>query len=136
MLSWIDLRGKERRSLQKQYHDRRAGEELSTLTPGQVVRVQDKSSGRWNPAVVSKVREEPRSYEVQTLDGTTLRRNRSHIRESVENTPVTANAPLAVIPEQVSNTPVKMQNRNLPEHFETSVRVPQRIVTMWQNLCK
>ena len=39
----------------------------------------------------------------------------------MENTPVTANTPLAVIPEQVSNTPVKMQQKkNLPEHFGTS----------------
>ena len=65
----------------KESHDRRAGNDLPPLYVGQPVRVLHPRDHTWIPAKVSKVCEEPRSYEVSTPNGGILRRNRSHLRE-------------------------------------------------------
>lgn len=59
--------------------------ELPPLIRGQRVRVLDQASRTWIPATVTRVLDQPRSYEVATPNGSTLRRNRSHLRE-VPNT--------------------------------------------------
>ena len=65
----------------KDNYDQHAGSELSPLHDGQRVRVQNPDTHIWEPAVVTKVRNEPKSYEVTTPNGSVLRRNRAHIRE-------------------------------------------------------
>ncbi|XP_037075849.1 uncharacterized protein K02A2.6-like, partial [Pollicipes pollicipes] len=51
----------ERQTTQKACHDRHATE-LSTLSPGQPIRVQHPQSGRWEPATIVDQWPEPRSY--------------------------------------------------------------------------
>ena len=69
----------ERQQSMKYYHDRNA-HDLSPLATGQHVRTQDQRTKKWFPGIVSYKRPEPRSYEVQTQYGSTLHRNRCHLR--------------------------------------------------------
>ena len=70
-----------RRDDMKRNHDQQAGPPLPPLYVGQKVRALDTPSKSWIPGEITKVRQEPRSYEVRTPNGNTLRRNRSHLRE-------------------------------------------------------
>ncbi len=72
-----------RQEVMKKYHDRKS-RDLPPLYPDQPIRVQDQKSKKWVPATVSRVRPEPRSYDVRMQNGTTLRRNRRHIRSTAE----------------------------------------------------
>ena len=67
-----------------QYNKTAAPNDLPPLYPGQDVRVFDKTSKTWSPATVITRCPEPRSYTVQTNNGTTVRRNRVHLRECPE----------------------------------------------------
>ncbi|XP_014668373.1 PREDICTED: uncharacterized protein K02A2.6-like [Priapulus caudatus] len=80
----IMQRLQDRQVLQKQYHDQKSGGSLAPLTPGQFVRIQEESTSKWQPAVVTEKLTAPRSYEIKTTNGSTLRRNRRHIRETPE----------------------------------------------------
>ena len=72
---------KEKQQKMKTNHDKYAGPDLSSLYEGQRVRILNPDTKAWDPAVVTKVCKEPRSYEVKTPNGSVLRRNRSHIRD-------------------------------------------------------
>ena len=76
----VVTRLQQRQSDQKYYHDQKAGTELPSLVPGQTVGIQDHNR-RWSPAVVQNIRSEPRSYDVETGNGSLLRRNRHQLRE-------------------------------------------------------
>ena len=66
----------------KTYHDKSSRKtDLSPMFVGQKVRILDKVNKTWCPATITKKYDQPRSYIVQTPNGTTLRRNRSHLRE-------------------------------------------------------
>ncbi|XP_061128337.1 uncharacterized protein K02A2.6-like [Syngnathus typhle] len=65
-------------SRHKQRYDQRA-KQLPVLTPGDTVHMQTRRG--WEPAVVIRQRDEPRSYTVQTPAGRTRRRNRRHLRK-------------------------------------------------------
>ena len=82
----------ERQSAQKMYSDKKS-RDLPPLMPGQVVRVENQSTGKWDKAEVIDKCDEPRSYFLKTPEGQTLRRNRVHIREGVQ--PATQNASFA-----------------------------------------
>ena len=71
----------QRQENMKHNHDLHGGRDLPPLHVGQKVRVLNPKDNTWLPAEVSKVRQEPRSYEVATPNGSILRRNRSHLRE-------------------------------------------------------
>jgi transposase InsO family protein len=71
----------EKKGRMKSDHDKKAGQELPPLYMGQKVRVLNDNNKMWEPAQVTLVCKEPRSYEVTTPNGSTRRRNRSHIRE-------------------------------------------------------
>ena len=75
----ISQRLMERQQSMKYYHDGNA-QDLSPLATGQHVRIQDQRTKKWFPGTVSCKRPEPRSYEVQTQNGSTLRHNRCHLR--------------------------------------------------------
>ena len=64
---------------QKQYYNRHA-KQLSDLLPGQSVRFQ--IGKQWKPAVVTSISSEPRSYNIQILNGQSYRRNRRHLMPS------------------------------------------------------
>lgn len=69
----------------KEYYDQGA-RDLPELPPEQQVLIQDPQPHTWGKAVVQDKCPEPRSYLVTTEEGTTLRRNRKHIRaEPAEN---------------------------------------------------
>ena len=56
------------------------------LESGQQVRLYNKRSKRWEPAVVTGRADTPRSFIVQRVDGgMPLKRNRVHLRPSVED---------------------------------------------------
>ena len=69
----------ERQQSMKYYYDRNA-HDISPLTTGQPVRIQDQATKKWLPGTVICTRPEPRSSEVQTQSGSILRRNRRHLR--------------------------------------------------------
>ena len=64
----------------KFYHDKKAGPEKEIMKPGNQVKVH--LQGKWRRAVVNKYLPEPRSYQVETDDGTRYRRNRMHINRN------------------------------------------------------
>ena len=66
---------------QKAYHDRQA-RNLPALEKGEFVRMR--VGKQWKPAIVTKNANEPRSYLVQTPEGKTYRRNRSHLMKTKE----------------------------------------------------
>jgi RNase H-like domain found in reverse transcriptase/Reverse transcriptase (RNA-dependent DNA polymerase)/Integrase zinc binding domain len=74
---WKTLQNKQ--LMQKEYYDN-GSKPLIPLTPGQPVLIE-KSKRSWIPGTVLEPDNTPRSYKVQTPEGTTLRRsNRSHLR--------------------------------------------------------
>ena len=66
-----------------EYHDQHM-RTLSGILPGQHVRVQDHVSRLWKPATVVERAHTPRSYLIEKEDGSQLRRNRQHLRETAE----------------------------------------------------
>ena len=66
---------------QKAYHDRQVPN-LPALEKGEFVRMR--VGKQWKPAIVTKNANEPRSYLVQTPEGKTYRRNRSHLMNTKE----------------------------------------------------
>lgn len=67
-----------RQTSQKKYHDRHA-HDLAALQKGQHILMKKEEQGRWIPATVLNEASEPRSYMVQTPNGTMYRRNRRHL---------------------------------------------------------
>ena len=70
----------QRRDRMIRDHDRRAGPELPVLHAGQRVRILNKVTHLWSPGEIVTKCAEPRSYIVQTPNGTRLRRTRAHLR--------------------------------------------------------
>ena len=50
------------------------------LCLGQNVMIQDPTSKRWSPAVITRLCKEPRSYQVTTKDGVTYRKMPAHLK--------------------------------------------------------
>ena len=53
---------------------------LHDLCLGQNVMMQDPTSKRWSPVVITKLCKEPRSYQVTTKDGVTYRKMLAHLK--------------------------------------------------------
>ena len=102
------------RKQQEQYN--RSAVSLKSLSPGQSVQLQNKSTGQWDPAIVQK-KDSPRSYTVQTPDGGNYRRNRIHLRES------TVSNPSALTSESTTPTTLPSDRTDEPstpgEHYTT-----------------
>lgn len=79
----ILARLQERQDKQKANYDQHA-RDLPPLIPGESVVVQNQGTNQWTPATVTRVCEEPRSYIVESKDGSVLRRNRKHIRSEAQ----------------------------------------------------
>ncbi len=71
----------KRTTIMKTHHDRCSGRDLPPLFRGQCVRVLDKERRTWHPGTIVEKCMEPKSYLVQTPNGNTIRRTRSHLRE-------------------------------------------------------
>ena len=67
----------QRQARQKHWYDRTA-KPLSKLRPNDVVRYPENKS--WEPAVVVGKHTSPCSYHIKTAQGTSLRRNRRHLK--------------------------------------------------------
>ena len=66
----------------KDHHDQSSRQvDLPPLYTGQRVRILDKTTKTWCPGTVVEKCQEARSYIVETLNGTRVRRNRSHLRD-------------------------------------------------------
>lgn len=75
---------KEKQKHEKEIFDRHA-KHLPPLLPGEIIRMQHgKDGNRWTPAIVKDVHHSPRSYIVESEDGTTYRRNRRHLLKTRE----------------------------------------------------
>lgn len=75
----------QKQHLQKEYFNRQA-KPLTPISEGDVVRVINQTNGTWEPAVVKSKLRSPRSFHVQTQQGT-LRRNRKHLLKTRESPP-------------------------------------------------
>ena len=88
-----------RQQKQKMYHDR-TSKPLPTLKEGDVVRVQH--NGNWARGEVSQVHSAPRSYIVNTEEGSALRRNRRDLIQTKEDPPL-GRPPMEDFTAQVSD---------------------------------
>ena len=70
----------KRQEKQKEDFDRKGVHPLPPLIVGQKVTTLDYRTGRWTPATVVEKCPEPRSYRIQTPNGSVFRRNRRHMR--------------------------------------------------------
>ncbi len=89
---------------QKKYFDQKSGNTLPKLKEGEKVRVQI-TDKEWQPAIVKRKLEAPRSYIVQTPEGRAYRRNRKFIRTSKESDHVFQPKPrrLSALPKVLEN---------------------------------
>ena len=99
---------RDRQVSQKSTYDSRVGAELPQLYAGQHVRFQYQPSGNWMPARIVRETDEPRSYLLETSNGTLLRRSRHHIAETP---PLRA----PVVEQQQSPRRVRFLEDALPE---------------------
>ena len=80
---FISQREKQQQK-QKLYHDQSA-KPLPELHDGESVRIKKSPEAKWEPAIVLRAKyQTPRSYLVQTSDGTVYRRNRRHLLKTKE----------------------------------------------------
>ncbi len=117
-----------RQDSMKHYHDRKA-RDLPPLYPEQQIRVLDQKSKKWVPATVSRVRPEPRSYDIVTRDGVTLRRNRRHLRSTAEpriapNEPFDDELDAPSIPQRPAGVPAAAPSQARPAHRPTAAEPP------------
>eukprot|EP00914_Ancora_sagittata_P015747 GHVO01031322.1.p2 GENE.GHVO01031322.1~~GHVO01031322.1.p2 ORF type:complete len:127 (-),score=7.59 GHVO01031322.1:405-785(-) len=116
----------EKKNNQAYHHDRTAGPTLAPLYPGQAVRTLEPRTGTWQPATVIDRAPEPRSYNVETQNGTEVRRNRAHLRPAADE----AGPPVPVdVDEQPDDDPPERGNN--PEgpyvtRFGRTIKPPQR----------
>ena len=91
---------------------------LKPLKPGDVVRVQRKWG--WDPAIVQRTHESPRSYVIQH-EGGELRRNRRHLRRTREQPPL-------ILPQM--DDPDAREGNALQMPVPPDVPSPQRVVAV------
>ena len=80
----IKARLEEHSEAMERHYGRNARED--DLPPLHNVRVLDKPSKTWYQGTVTQRCEEPRSYIITTAGGSKVRRNRRHLRETIETT--------------------------------------------------
>ena len=80
----INAKLQTRQEKQKSQYDK-TSKHLPVIRPDDPVRVLNPHSHKWEPSIVKCHAETPRSYVVDMADGSTRRRNRSHIRPTGEN---------------------------------------------------
>ena len=108
----------QRQDTLKHHHDRTA-HDLPPLVPGQLVRVQDHTSGHWLPATTREQCPEPLSYIVETPNVGVLRRNRRHLMD-VEPKRVPSSDEMKAVPDDFSTvTPMgSKQHQPLPDKLK------------------
>ena len=80
----INAKLQTRQEKQNSQYDK-TSKHLPVICPDDPVRVLNPHSHKWKPGIVKCHAETPRSYVDDMADGSTRRRNRSHIRPTGEN---------------------------------------------------
>ena len=70
----------KKKKKEKQYYDKHCGKELPSLHTGDVIRMQ--KGRKWEPATVLYKHQSPRSYVVETPEGSRYRRNRRQLHST------------------------------------------------------
>ena len=105
-------RMQERQTEMKHQHDKTSRkEDLPSLYTGQAVSSLHHQKKTWCPGKIVSKCDEPRSYVVETPNGTRLRRNRAHLRELVASPAKTVRfsdeptRPMQIVQHHVSDQP-------------------------------
>lgn len=128
----------EKNKMKKQKYYNRGAKPLSVLQPGSMVRVKDNNTP-WEPAVVVRKHEAPRSYIVKRR-GNEIRRNRRHLLPTSEPPPICDDAQVEFdLPEPQVHLPVCAPPRpttppdaetNYPPDQSVQLRRPRRQVVL------
>ena len=70
----------KKKEKEKQYYDKHCGKELPSLHTSDVIRMQ--KGRKWEPATVLYKHQSPRSYVVETPEGSRYRRNRRQLHST------------------------------------------------------
>ena len=104
-------RMQERQTEMKDQHKTSQKENLPSLYTGQAVRILHHQMNTWCPGKIVSKCDEPRSYVVESPNGTRLRRNRAHLRELVASPAKTVRfsdepaRPMQIVQQHVSDQP-------------------------------
>ena len=109
--------------LRRNFYDRNS-KELPPLTPGESIRIRQEKV--WEPAVVTATHCAPRSYHVMTQDGQVYRRNRKHLRKTLEFPPPITPLPLE---DQLANRSTTMPHSQDPAEQASSALQPEAVST-------
>lgn len=112
---------KERQLKQKQYFDRGA-KRLPLLMEGEKVRVRVRDN--WQPAVVVREHNNPRSLIIQTEDGNNYRRNRRHLLKTRELTFPPQQSEDVIDYEPLTCTATKTERTLTPSQVQNPVASP------------
>ena len=93
----------------KAYYDH-GTKELAPLKPGDTVMVQSHDLD-WSPGTIVSATEEPRSYIVQTTEGTRYRRNRRFIRKMPNKSVCTDTTDFNIEPQRQTEIPDNCHSR-------------------------
>ena len=105
----------------KTHHDQSSRHvDLPPLFKGQKVRILDKTSKTWCPGTVLEKCQEPRSYLVETPNGTRVRRNRSHLRDMTVQT-----RSVSFADEEVNDHPNSHAEHYPPHSTDNETRLMQ-----------
>ena len=116
-----------RQSTMKSSYDRHAGESLPPLHKGQNIRVLDKASKTGIPGEVTGYSGEPRSYNVRTNQGSSIRRIRGDLREAPQQDCAdTGNRRGVTTQTHPRPTPLETPSAIRPEHDPTTDREAER----------
>ena len=122
----------QRQEYQKMYYDLQGTKELPPLNSGDPVMLQDALSMQWKPGTVVTPSKEPRSYVVQTTDGTRYRRNRKFLRKLAKPIIVPSEEPAEVPDTQTDVEPPPTQQDKDDEHeprrSPREIKKPNRLI--------
>ena len=105
----------------KTHHDQTSRHvDLPPLYKGQKVRILDKTSKTWCPGTVLEKCQGPRSYLVETPNGTRVRRNRSHLRDMTVQT-----RSVSFADEEVNDHPNSHAEHSPPHSTDNETRLMQ-----------
>ena len=74
----------QRQATAEERHDARGARDLADVSRGEHVRTRHPVTHRWEPDRIVEKCQQPRSYKVESDNGSVLRRNRRDIRETAE----------------------------------------------------
>ena len=122
----VDVKLQSKQDQQKSYYDK-TSKPLPPLYPQDPVRVFDHPSKTWKPGIVRDASRSPLSFVVDVTDGTSLLRNRRHMRSTGETNILPDNGHPPTVDIEVSspadnisppvNSPPKSYHRSLRNHL-------------------